>query len=460
MNVLVLIADSLRANNMSLYGYRRNTTPFLERLSDESVVCKKAIAPSTWSLPSHASIFTGLQAEEHQLFGTDATLGECDTIWKRFQQNGYSTGVFSRNPFITDPVYGLSDGFDTIDGSSGYSWPIDGLNPKEVSSSENDGNEKARYLRELARSGEPVSGLINGAAFFLERRSLLPYGILPQQPRIINWIDNQTGDWAACVNFLTTHHGYQPRPEFDQWSSPTDWEIQHDIEDQRWPFYTDQRPWSDKKRLVDLYDGSIREVDHQFQQVYRYLKTEDILENTLLIVTSDHGECFGEFSQTRPSVRLVTHMTGIHDRQLHVPLLIRPPGGADCTVEEPVSLTGLFDLLHSVTKADLEMGRLRQREAIASVDMLRKIRNDGSDNMDYIREYDIDLGQFDGFARALYRSEGDSIRRYAMWGNDTCPESIPDNIRGVMESYSNRDVAIEIDSSPETRERLRALGYL
>jgi arylsulfatase/arylsulfatase A len=133
MNVLLIIADSLRAHNTSVYGYHRDTTPFLETLANESIKYDKAIAPSTWSLPSHASMFTGLQAEEHQLLGTDSALGEYETIWNDFQDAGYSTGVFSANPFITEPSYGLTAGFDTVSTEiERQSWSSDGLHPTDV----------------------------------------------------------------------------------------------------------------------------------------------------------------------------------------------------------------------------------------------------------------------------------------------------------------------------------------
>lgn len=75
MNILLLVADSLRAENTSLHGYHRDTTPFLDELADESIVYDTAIAPSIWSLPSHASIWTGLHADEHRLYSTTSALG-------------------------------------------------------------------------------------------------------------------------------------------------------------------------------------------------------------------------------------------------------------------------------------------------------------------------------------------------------------------------------------------------
>jgi hypothetical protein len=78
----------------------------------------------------------------------------------------------------------------------------------------------------------------------------------------------------------------------------------------------------------------------------------------------------------------------------------------------------------------------------------------------YIENYDIDLDQFAGFARALYLTDGDNVRRYAMWGEDTEPAEIPDEVRLEMTAFSDQGVVTDAESSAATKDRLRDLGYL
>lgn len=261
MNILLLISDSLRAHNTSLHGYERRTTPFLEELAEESVIFKKAIAPSVWSLPSHGSMFTGLQAEEHQLFGTDVALGDYETVWKEAQSSGYSTGVFSGNPFITEPEYGLTEGFGTIQTNrEAFRYPFGGINPDDVELP-NGVNQKISYLKAAAKSKNPPASVLNGAIRYIQQR--IDIELLERRNQLVDWIESQSGSWAACVNFMTTHFDYKPTKEFDYWSSSDDWDIQNNLQDHRWPFYGGHRPWSDKEQLMNLYDGAIREVDRE-----------------------------------------------------------------------------------------------------------------------------------------------------------------------------------------------------
>lgn len=193
--------------------------------------------------------------------------------------------------------------------------------------------------------------------------------------------------------------------------------------------------------------------------IYQYLKESGALDDTLLIVTGDHGECFGEHSTIRPNVRLADHTTGIHDRQVHVPLLIRTAEGQSETISEPASLTGLHDVITSVLKSDINIEPLTDYEAVSAVDTNRRIIKGGDDVDKYLKKWDIDMSQFEGFSRVLYTREKDTIQRYATWGDDTEPSNIPDEIISIME-YSDKGVALSVSSDAATRQRLKNLGYL
>ena len=112
-NVLLVVLDSTRARNCSLYGYRRRTTPFLDSLAAESTVYTQARAPSNWSLPSHVGLFTGLETHEHRVTVHDR-LRPGNTVFEALADRGYDTGLFTENGFLASHAVGLHEAFDTV----------------------------------------------------------------------------------------------------------------------------------------------------------------------------------------------------------------------------------------------------------------------------------------------------------------------------------------------------------
>ncbi len=115
MNVLLLIMDSVQAKNTSIHNHSNNTTPFLSELSDSATTYKQARAPSFFSLPSHASMFSGLHAVEHGATSKTDSLSH-ETIFERLANRGYSTGLFSSNAYLSKDEFGLNKGFNHIFG--------------------------------------------------------------------------------------------------------------------------------------------------------------------------------------------------------------------------------------------------------------------------------------------------------------------------------------------------------
>src|SRR5688572_9430007 len=111
-NVLVLILDTVRARSMSLHGYARATTPHIDSLAADAIVFDRAIAPSSWTLPSHASMFTGLPAGALSTSWRTPFDGAVPTVASAFHRNGYATGAFVANFFYTHHESGLAAGFE------------------------------------------------------------------------------------------------------------------------------------------------------------------------------------------------------------------------------------------------------------------------------------------------------------------------------------------------------------
>lgn len=274
-NVLVVVLDSVRAQNCSLYGHLNETTPFLESFSDESVLYTQARAPGTWSLPSHASMFTGYHVEEHRLTSRDRRLEPGHTIWETLRDDhGYETGVFTRNPFVTRDTYGLNRGFSTtVSSLATRSYPFDdATNPLEFTEDhDSERSEIRQYISHCLDYDQPVRSFANGALQKADRTfpNRLPAFLRPEKTNsaaayteaFLEWQQDRTAPWAACINLIDAHDPYTPQAEYDLWGSDDLHQLQTDLGDHRWDFYSGRRPWWQRKALEALYDGCIRQLD-------------------------------------------------------------------------------------------------------------------------------------------------------------------------------------------------------
>jgi len=469
MNILLVISDSLRAQNTSLHGYQRETTPFLEEFADRSIVYKNAYAPSIWSLPSHASMFTGYHVQEHRLHGTDVRLDGSRTIWEELRDSEYETGVFSSNMFITDDSFGLSSGFNQIvDSVPKYAYPASGPDPRSVDTSESESRNEVAFLQTALRSGHPVGGILNGVVDTLAKRNVELPGLKRRRnneataftDKFLQWVDDTSGEWAALINYMTTHANYEPVSEFDKWGSEQAREIQEGLEHQVWPFYAGAASWEQREMLMDLYDGCIKQVDSAIQHLVEELEVRGELDETLLVITSDHGEGFGKFSTVREDVRLCQHAVGIDDVLLHVPLLINTPDDIQLVESEPVSLTAIYDLLTECMNGRICPGAMFDKTPVASVDSIRKIKHGGDDSMTYIDEHQIDIGQFKGLAQAGYAVHNDKVEKYAMWGDEQTDSPVADEIKATFNRLTDKKIAAANSLDNKTEQRLKDLGYL
>lgn len=489
-NVLLIIVDSLRAANLSLYGHRNETTPFLERFSDEAVVYTQARAPGTWSLPSHASIFTGFHVEEHQLTSRKDRLRPGHTIWETLRdEHGYRTGVFSRNPFVTRDSYGLQHGFQTIKDITDIplrTYPFRGGNPDEFRGDGKSGSESYQYIKYCIAHERPVRTLANGIVRKIERgdKRLLPGKIrthLIDSARehvdtFLKWQDEQTLPWAACINLIDVHHPYRPLPEFDKWGRLDLQERADKLDDHRWDFIAGRRPWWLRSALESLYDGTIHQVDAAIERLIDELQGRRILDDTLVVITSDHGEGFGEPSRLRQRWRAVGHEAGIHEVLLHVPLIVQYPHDDEPrTIEKAASLTRFPQVIETMLRGErVNQGFVPDGPVIASTDHDRRYEASVS-NFDAYRD-ELDLSFFTGSARAIYQSDEDRVIKYATWDNDSAgiesvdPQSsmrvndgnrrlVEDIFRGI-DCCDVRESGQRVEMDSEAYRQLRSLGYV
>ncbi|WP_084777653.1 sulfatase-like hydrolase/transferase [Natrialba sp. SSL1] len=277
-NILLIILDSARAKNMSLYGYKRETTPFLEEFSEKATVYTQARAPSIHSIASHVSIFTGRHVEEHDAIHHTAEIDTDKTIWRELQSSSeYSTGLFTNNRIISS-ASNLSDCFDYI---SQPNYPIserlkeftplfeDAYYPGAENGISGIGGHTRRSLRDDKKlkslvncGGEQILSSTARIESFIDNPDSkyreIHGGEFTQN--FLEWKTRQEGPWAACINLMDTHSPYKPQNQFNQWGEDKTWTVQNENKP-KISELLDGTGWDRIKALESLYDGALLQAD-------------------------------------------------------------------------------------------------------------------------------------------------------------------------------------------------------
>jgi len=505
-NVLLVVLDSTRAKSTSLQGYDRETTPFLSEFADRSTVYTQARAPGIHSIASHVSMFTGAHVEEHRAFHHTAQIDPTRTIWHELgAEFGYDTALFTNNRIVSnasnlsasfdyrhEPDYPLAERLENrIDGTvlerlyfrwyDALSRLTDGGGSDSGGGSGSAGASGSGAGASQSSGGGRLAGLVGGLSDRLETvadaaglsgdGSSSGYKTLfggEFTDAFVEWEAERTGPWAACLNLMDTHSPYEPAAEYDRWADEADWRIQREDKPSVWETLQG-RGWDRIEALEGLYDGTILQADAILRELVETLEQRGVLEDTLLVVTSDHGETFGERSRLNERVRLRGHKWGIHEELTHVPLVVSYPGQDEGdVVEEVVSLTDTPALLRAATDDDPDEPLVADEPVLASTFRLPKSKRSKYGSID-----DIDM--YIGPWRAVYENHEGAVRKYARKGEfaltadvvgagDVTVVSRDDDGR-VSEAYdhlSDGDIvteeAAEIDEDLE--QQLEDLGYI
>lgn len=485
-NVLLVIMDSVRAANTSLYGHEHETTPFLEEFAEEATVYEQARSPGTWSLPSHTSIFSGMHVAEHGVTRARHKLKPGHTIFEELSEDGYETAVFSENTWITDMDVGLRDTFDTIEGARNLPCP-DAIDPSNFVLSEGQG-KFLEFFKHCLERDDTIKSLVNGAFTKIawDYPRLLPDRFKSSTPArvyadlFLDWEKEQNGPWAACVNFMDGHLPYLPDHEHDKWGGSKLRNLQNDMDDQVWEFNGGQRPWWQRKALEGLYDGTIHQMDTQLRHVVKTLEQRGELNDTLLVITSDHGEGFGEPSlirgdrnSSRPNARVAAHGAGIHEVLTHVPLVVQfPKQTSAATVSEVASLTEFPTVVRNVRSGvDTRGGFVPDGPVIASSHGLEEPMEERAER------YTGDFYRFNGDCRAVYEGSGNDVTKYLSWREKRATVEV-NSVKSVFKKKNDDgghvdevfSEIIELDTREDsggfediddaTQQRLEDLGYV
>ena len=290
-NIILITMDTTRVDRLSCYGYGRPTTPNLDVLATDSVVYSRAYAPSSWTLPSHASLFTGKFTTSHGMrrhtegtLSLDLALGGTGdysndrmrgmapdevTLAMLLKDAGYRTGAVVAGPWMKK-VFGWDRGFDVYD-------------DREITDYENP-----RVARQVTVSAVDL---------------------------IEQWRDRE---FFLFLNYFDPHDPYWPPEGYASAFLPAESE------------------------LDALYDAEILYMDHYIGELFRKLQDHGLYDDAWIIVTADHGELLGEHGETG-------HAVGLYEEEIHIPFIVKFPAGETAVRSSDVRVQ-LVDILPMIAE--------------------------------------------------------------------------------------------------------------
>lgn len=291
-NVIVISIDTLRADHLSLYGYQRPTTPRIDAWAERrGAVFLNAVAPSPWTLPSHVSMMTGLDAHRHGVNFDVGAPSELVMLAEVLRAAGYATLAVTGGGFV-HPQYGFDQGFDSYRSHSVQMGIED----------------------ELEAGVERALGLLEGYA---ERPFLLFFHTYEVHNPFL-WRDGQFGENLEGV---IVDAEILPAEADDGFLGRRRLVMRRDGRPLEVPFDELMRT------AVDLYDCELAYTDAAVGRILDRLAALRLEDRTVVILTSDHGELFGEHG-------LVNHIS-LYDENLMVPLVVSAPGGRGAGTKIP-----------------------------------------------------------------------------------------------------------------------------
>lgn len=305
--VLLISLDTMGANHMSVYGYERQTTPELERfVQEDAIAFDCAMANSMWTLPSTMSLMTGLYVENHGLDArtekTSQLSADVFTVAQHFLANGYRTAGWSDGGF-TQGSYGFDRGFEQF-----------------------------------------------------QSPAHAPVGFEGHSQEVMDWI-TENREFDSFV-FFQTYDAHAPfdtplefRTKFDEapdaWESPKRSLLASSLSNKMSNYGFEQ--YADISDVVDDYDGGISYVDHELAKLFDHIKSLDLWDECVILVTSDHGESFLSESI------YVGHGLFRGQAEIRVPMLLKLPHSDRAGLREKRAVQGVDAMPTLLSAAGLDV---------------------------------------------------------------------------------------------------------
>lgn len=338
-NLLYVSIDSLRWDEAGFGGGDAATTPFLRGFADRTAaaVYDRAVTPATWTLPAHASLFTGLYPPEHGLLDTSAALGDHPTLAELLAAEGYETAAFFQNGWLRvgDALRGFESG--TVDAAGGGAG----------ASSDGSPSLARRLVARSPRLRSLASTVVNDYAATVRAGTFRrPPADGPVVESAAAALPELGEPFCAFVHLNGAHWPYTPpRPHHRRFTDRSAlslfwnrayWQRRvYDNRERTWDGSL-QPPAAATETMRELYRGAVHHVDSLVERLVSRLERAGRLDDTVVVVFGDHGDAFGDGG-------VFGHHFSLADGVVHVPLLVRDPHGVLPSGERP-ELAQLADL--------------------------------------------------------------------------------------------------------------------
>ena len=425
--IILISLDTLRADHLGIYGYHRNTSPFIDSFAKESIVFEHAVVQSPWTLPSHMSIMTSLYPYFHGIKKASERLAdEHVTLAELLREGGYRTAAFVDRGWMR-AVFGFNQGFDIYDDRG--------------------------------------------------------IGIAQILPKVKKWLDkNKSNPFFLFIHCYDIHHPYNPPPPYNN--------IFHDF------IYTGHFIPNDKnlkaaqrnelkvndedlRHIIALYDGGIRYTDKEIGEFLSYLRNSGLEDQSLIIITSDHGEEFKEHGS-------FLHRQLYYRPNLNVPLIMRIPNHPknEIRIEELVQSIDLLPTIleiaelppHPKTQGRSLLPLIKRYKNFLNRSLWKVFHPFKKDSNTSFAEYGTHNWENPYYSiiaddyQMIYRLKSQSIQLFNLKADSLAKNNIAKDHDDISERLlsqlkeiysltpSHKASIINIDET--TREQLKALGYL
>lgn len=458
-NVIFISMDATRQDHLSCYGYSRPTSPTLERLAEKGVLYGQCISTACWTLPSHASMFTGLHVLQHgTTFDNPLLSDELRPIAQILSDEGYQTVGFPNNAWLARD-FGFDRGYDTY-------WL------------------RSPFMERLSRMTKAGATAVKA----YEKLYAVRNGRLSRST--VKWVDQwfQRRHRKEKPFFLFALLGDPHLPHYEHEQTRkflgdrTEAAMKVNQDPHRFMAGDKEMTREDFELLAGRYDGEIAYMDEKIGELLKVVEHYASMEDTMVIITSDHGENLGDHG-------LMAHQYCLYDTLIHVPLVIKFPasaGAAGVRTDELVQSNELFTTILDVTGTSRNglPGDIRGRSLvpgrIAEQPLPFTVSEELAPNIRRIARLfpDFDRSRFERQLRALRTSEHKYI-----WASDgkhelynlkddpgeltnlveTHPQ-VAEDFQGKLDSWVSSIEATGIGQHTEftklIEERLKGLGYL
>ncbi len=320
-NIILISIDTLRADHLSCYGYHKKTTPHIDRIAGEGTIFRRNYSTGVWTPPGHASMLTGLYVSEHGVHGENRLNKNIPTIATKLKENGYQTSGFVNNSQVGELV-GFDKGHDTF---------------MEIWKGEKPGSTAERIIKGVKRRIRKKLGYEDMGA--RKTNDLF-------KSWVVDKID-RSSPFYTFLHYIEPHNPLSPPRTYKNkfMNKPLKNVDMKKIEKVAYNplvcYIEDQNLNKEEIELLKvLYDSEIAYTDSIVGEIIDILKKEGMYDNTMIIITSDHGEHFGEHGHW-------SHVASLYNEVLHIPLIIKFPKDTK-HISEVNACTQLVDIFPTV----------------------------------------------------------------------------------------------------------------